>query len=38
MHTAGYPDGPKFHEKRITYFAENIQRWLAGDEPQGKLN
>lgn len=37
-HTAGYPDGPKFHEKRITYFAENIQRWLAGDEPQGKLN
>lgn len=37
-HTAGYPDGPKFHEKRITYFAANIQRWLAGDEPLGKLN
>ena len=37
-HTAGYPDGPKFHAKRITYFAANIQRWLAGDEPQGKLN
>lgn len=37
-HTAGYPDGPKFHSKRIAYFAANIQRWLAGDEPQGKLN
>lgn len=37
-HTAGYPDGPKFHTKRIAYFAANIQRWLAGDEPQGKLN
>lgn len=37
-HTAGYPDGPKFHAKRIAYFAANIQRWLAGDEPQGKLN
>lgn len=37
-HTAGYPDGPKFHAKRIDYFAANIQRWLAGDEPQGKLN
>lgn len=37
-HTAGYPDGPTFHAKRIAYFAANIQRWLAGDEPQGKLN
>ena len=37
-HTAGYPDGPKFHAKRIAYFAANIQRWLAGDELQGKLN
>lgn len=37
-HTAGYPDGPKFHEKRSAFFAANIQRWLAGDEPQGKLN
>lgn len=37
-HTAGYPDGPKFHAKRIAYFAANIQRWLAGDEPQGRLN
>lgn len=37
-HTAGYPDGPKFHEKRSAFFAANIQRWLKGDEPQGKLN
>ena len=37
-HTAGYPDGPKFHEKRSAFFAANIQRWLAGDEPQGRLN
>lgn len=38
MRIGGYPDGPKFHAKRIAYFAANIQRWLAGDEPQGKLN
>lgn len=37
-HTAGYPDGPKFHEKRSAFFAANIQRWLKGDEPQGRLN
>lgn len=37
-HTAGYPDGPKFHEKRIAYFAANIQRWISGEQLQGKLN
>lgn len=37
-HTAGYPDGPKFHEKRSAFFAANIQRWLKGNEPQGRLN
>lgn len=37
-HTAGYPDGPKFHEKRINYFATNIQRWLNGEQPEGRLN
>lgn len=37
-HTAGYPDGPKFHAKRIAYFAANIQRWLSGEQLQGKLN
>ena len=37
-HTAGYPDGPKFHAKRIDYFAANIQRWLSGEQLQGKLN
>lgn len=37
-HTAGYPDGPNFHEKRSAFFAANIQRWLKGDEPQGRLN
>lgn len=37
-HTAGYPDGPKFHEKRSAFFTANIQRWLKGDEPQGRLN
>lgn len=36
-HTAGYPDGPKFHAKRIAYFAANIQRWLAGDRAAGKI-
>lgn len=30
-HTAGYPDGVKFHKKRYAFFVENIERLLRGE-------
>jgi len=30
-HTAGLPDGPKFHGKRYAFFAENIKRLEKGE-------
>lgn len=37
-HTAGMPDGRKFHQKRYDFFIRNIQRVQRGEEPESKLN
>ena len=37
-HTAGMPDGLKFHEKRYAFFVNNIKRVENGEEPVSKLN
>ena len=37
-HTAGMPDGLKFHEKRYAFFVNNIKRVENGEEPENKLN
>lgn len=37
-HTAGYPDGVKYHEKRYAFFAENIRRIMSGQTPFNCLN
>ncbi len=37
-HTAGMPDGLKFHKKRYDFFVSNIKRVENGEEPESKLN
>lgn len=37
-HTAGMPDGLKFHKKRYDFFVNNIRRVENGQEPENKLN
>lgn len=37
-HTAGMPDGLKFHQKRYAYFRENIVRVSQGKAPLNALN
>lgn len=37
-HTAGMPDGRKFHQKRYDFFIRNIKRVASGEEPENKLN
>lgn len=37
-HTAGMPDGLKFHKKRYDFFVNNIKRVENGEEPNSKLN
>lgn len=37
-HTAGLPDGVKFHEKRYAFFVNNISRVLQGEMPENALN
>ncbi|MBY0014671.1 NAD(P)-dependent oxidoreductase [Paenibacillus typhae] len=37
-HTAGMPDGRKFHKKRYDFFVSNIKRVANGEEPESKLN
>lgn len=37
-HTAGMPDGRKFHKKRYDFFITNIKRIENGEEPESKLN
>ena len=37
-HTAGMPDGIKFHKKRYDFFINNIKRVANGQEPENKLN
>ena len=36
-HTAGYPDGVKFHRKRCAFFVGNIRKVLCGETPDGLL-
>jgi len=37
-HTAGMPDGLNFHKKRFAYFLSNINKVMAGKEPDNALN
>jgi phosphoglycerate dehydrogenase-like enzyme len=37
-HTAGMPDGLKFHKKRYDFFVNNIKRVEGGEEPENNLN
>lgn len=37
-HTAGLPDGVRFHEKRYRFFARNIAEFLAGRRPENVRN
>lgn len=37
-HTAGMPDGRKFHKKRYDFFINNIKRVENGKEPESRLN
>ena len=37
-HTAGLPDGVKFHRKRYEFFAHNIEKLLQGESPECKVN
>jgi phosphoglycerate dehydrogenase-like enzyme len=37
-HTAGSPDGSKFHHKRVEFFVENIRRVFEGKVPINALN
>jgi phosphoglycerate dehydrogenase-like enzyme len=37
-HTAGMPDGLKFHQKRYAFFVENITRISEGKAPLNALN
>ena len=37
-HTAGYPDGPRYHRKRYAFFADNIEKVMRNETPEGRLN
>lgn len=37
-HTAGYPDGVKWHARRYSFFASNIQKAWNGELPDNLLN
>lgn len=37
-HTAGYPDGARFHAGRYRFFAENIRRQAEGLTPENPVN
>lgn len=36
-HTAGLPDGAHYHAKRCAFFAENIRRFLNGEDPENRV-
>lgn len=36
-HTAGLPDGVRFHQARYEFFAENIRRFFCGEEPLNRI-
>lgn len=37
-HTAGMPDGLKFHKKRYSFFIDNIREVMEGNKPKNALN
>ena len=37
-HTAGLPNGEKFHKKRFDFYAYNIRRFFAGEDPEGRVD
>lgn len=37
-HSAGMPDGTKFHEARYHFFVQNIERVMRNESPQNNLN
>ena len=37
-HTAGMPDGLKFHKTRYEFFRRNIEAVMEGKEVESKLN
>jgi len=37
-HTAGLPDGVKYHRQRYTFFAANIRRLEQGERPMNEVN
>ena len=37
-HTAGYPDGVKFHRKRYAFFVSNIRKAERGEMPECRVN
>ena len=37
-HTAGLPDGAKFHKKRYQFFVSNIERMMRNETPECCLN
>ncbi len=37
-HSAGMPDGTKFHEARYRFFVQNIERVMRNESPQNNLN
>lgn len=37
-HTAGFPDGAKYHKKRYDFFVSNIEKMMRSEEPECRLN
>jgi len=37
-HTAGLPDGVKYHKKRYDFFISNIRKVMNGQLPECRLN
>lgn len=37
-HTAGLPDGVKYHKKRYDFFISNIEKVMRNEEPECRLN
>ena len=37
-HTAGFPDGVKYHKKRYDFFVSNIEKMMRSEEPECRLN
>ncbi len=37
-HTAGLPDGVKYHKKRYEFFVKNIERVMKNETPDCRIN